>query len=230
MRQTIRKNRLRPKNTSLKNHTALFMLPPRTGTACFLQTDKWNMLHCAFSIRLQNRIIEGIGRPDGWRPLTSFTKVKNGHSWFVWICTARKLDRFLVHGFRTTLHDLGSTSTPGHIVVSLDKTLVHDYLWWLRTSSKFGRQEYEELLMNNETLDHWILLSRCGFLKGRSSCRSEKCANCPTVSVWRCPVTKKYALTTVIDRDLEESNECVWTWPSAPAWAIFSILHQNNGR
>ena len=144
------------------------------------------MLHCGFSIRLQSRIIEGIGRPDGWGPLTCFTKVKDGRSWFVWICAARKLDRFLLRDFRTTLIAWSGFNQHFCTLVILlcpwiRRLTMIICAWWLRTSSKFGRQEYEELHMNNKTLGHWKLLSRCRFLKGRSSCRSEKCADCPTV-------------------------------------------------
>ena len=50
--------------------------------------------------------------------------------------------------FTTTLIEWsGFNPHPGHAVASLDKTLYDD--WWLRTSTKFSGQEFEEIHRSN---------------------------------------------------------------------------------
>ena len=44
---------------------------------------------------------------------------------------------------------------------------------WLRTSSLFSGQEFEEI---QRALDHWKLLSKCGFLQANSSYTAMKSA------------------------------------------------------
>ena len=85
------------------------------------------------------------------------------------------------------LHDLGSTPIPlSFLRLWIRRFTMIISAWWLRTSSIFSGQELEEIHRN---MDHWKLLSRCGFLQPRSRHCNEKCADRPIVSVWRCLVT-----------------------------------------
>ena len=65
----------------------------------------------------------------------------------------------------------GFNPHPGHIVASMDKTLYDDYLCLVASNQQqIQRQKIAEIY---GTLEHWKLLSRCGFLQPRSNYHNE---------------------------------------------------------
>ena len=82
---------------------------------------------------------------------------------------------------RPLSNDLGSTRTLVTLLRPWNRRITMIIsAWWLRTSSKFSGQEFEE---TTGTLDHRKLLSRCGFLQSRSSRCNESVRIVQQVSV-----------------------------------------------
>ena len=125
---------------------------------------------------------------------------------------------------RPWLHDLGSTRT----LITLLRPWIRRFTiitsaWWLWTSIKISGQKFDEIHGNIRPMETPI--SRCRFLQPRSCSHcNEKCADRPTVSVWRCPVIiggEIWATTTTTTSACKNLSwnvqYCFWILQSARA-------------